>query len=95
MSRPGSGTIKTDKNEGLSDADSNGIRSMKGLFKRKESQEERAGRQPAAPISSEYDNIETRTMSGPSSGESNVGDEERRSWAQPKPGRPETEKWIG
>lgn len=90
LARPGSGTSKGDK-----DGDSPGLQTMKGFFKRKESQDERLGRQPAAPVSSDYDNIETRTMSGPSSGESNTGDEDRRSWAQPKPRRLEADKWIG
>lgn len=95
LSRPASSSSKTEKNANGARMESNGVHAMKGLFKRKESQEDRAGRQPAAFISSEYDNISTRTMSGPSSGESIVGNEDGRSYAQPKPRRPEAEKWIG
>jgi len=67
---------------------------MKGLFRRRHSQEPWNSSQPAPAIATEYDQIETRTMSGPSSGESGWGEDDRKP-NTPLPHRREGERWIG
>jgi hypothetical protein len=66
---------------------------MKGLFRRRHSQEPWSSSQPAPAASIEYDQIETRTMSGPSSGESSWGEDDRKC-NTPGLNRREGERWI-
>jgi hypothetical protein len=72
----------------------NGSGAMKGLFRRRESQQPQTVHQPAPAISTEYDQIDTRTMSGPSSCESTGGDEEPISGLL-RTRRQEADRWVG
>jgi len=67
---------------------------MKGLFRRRHSREPWSSSQPAPATSAEYDQIETRTVSGPSSAESGWGEDDRKS-NTPGLNRRERERWIG
>jgi hypothetical protein len=67
---------------------------MRALFRRRNSQEPGASLQPAPLVAADYDQIETRTLSGPSSGESGWGEDDQVPNA-PRPERREGDRWIG